>query len=129
MTPPRTISWKALLLTIFWLSVFVATHLPRLPRSIGRVSDKTLHFTAFAILGYLLSWVLFSRMRGVLRHGGMVLSIIAIYAALDELLQIPVGRRCDFWDWIADMIGAACGLTLFHFGCFLKRRYYIPDAS
>jgi VanZ family protein len=125
VSPQRSISWKALLLTIFWLSVFIATHLPKVPRAIGKVSDKTLHFAAFAILGYLLTWVLFSRHREFVRLATLVLAIIAIYGAVDELLQIPVGRRCDFWDWVADMIGAAVGLGLFHFARFLKQRYYV----
>lgn len=123
-----TISWKILLLASFWLSVFVATHLPKVPRALGRVSDKTLHFAAFAILGYLLSWVLYSRIKGIANHGLTILAIIAVYGAVDELLQIPVGRVCDFQDWVADMIGASMGLGLFHLGCVLKRRYYIPNS-
>lgn len=117
-----------LLLASFWLSVFIATHLPKVPRALGRVSDKTLHFVAFAILGYLLSWVLFGRTKSFANHALTVIAIIAVYAAVDELLQIPVGRVCDFQDWVADMIGAAVGLGLFHLGCMLKRRYYIPSA-
>lgn len=128
MAPRRTISWKILLLASFWLSVFVATHLPRVPRALGRVSDKTLHFAAFAILGYLLSWVLYSRIKGFANHALTIVAIIAVYGAVDELLQIPVGRVCDFQDWVADMIGGTVGLALFHFGCVLKRRYYIPPS-
>lgn len=126
MTRPFTTSWKTLVLGAFWVTVFVATHLPRLPRAVGRVSDKTLHFAAFAVLGYLLSWVLASRSRSVVLHALTVLAIIAIYGAVDELLQIPVGRRCDFYDWVADMLGATGGLAVFNLGRLLKRRYYIP---
>ncbi len=126
MTQYAMISWKVLLLAIFWLSVFVATHLPRVPRMVGKVSDKTLHCLAFAILSFLLSWVLASRVSGPVKHALSVLLIIAVYGAIDELLQIPVGRRCDFRDWIADMIGAIIGLAAFTAGGFLKRRYYVP---
>jgi VanZ family protein len=126
LAPQQKIPWKILLLSGFWTAVFIATHLPRVPRVVGKVSDKTLHFAAFAILGFLLSWVLASRHKNVWRHAFFVLLIIAIYGAIDELLQIPVGRHCDFRDWIADMVGATAGLLLFHGGCALKRRYYIP---
>jgi VanZ family protein len=38
---------------------------------------------------------------------------VAILGAIDELTQIPVGRDCSFWDWTADISGAAAGLLLF----------------
>ena len=114
MAGRRRISLKVLLLVGFWLSAFIATHLPRVPRAIPRVSDKTLHFVAFAVLGGLLSWVLQGRVTGLARHAVSVLLIIAVYGAVDELLQIPVGRHCDVWDWIADLLGATVGLGVFH---------------
>ena len=114
MVLPGRFMWKDLALLSFWLLAFIATHLPKVPQSMGRVSDKTLHSVSFMILGGLLSWVWHGRMRGVVRHGVLVLVIIAIYGAIDELLQIPVGRHCDFQDWIADMQGGIVGLALFY---------------
>lgn len=114
MAGRRRISVKVLLLVGFWLSAFVATHLPRVPQNLPRVSDKTMHFVAFAILGGLLSWVLHRRDTGIARHALVVLLVIAVYGAVDELLQIPVGRHCDIRDWIADMLGATAGLFAFH---------------
>ena len=106
--------WKDGALLSFWLLAFIATHLPKIPQSMGRVSDKTLHSVSFLILGGLLSWVLHGRITGLVRHAAIVLLIIAVYGAVDELLQIPVGRHCDFQDWIADMLGGIFGLALFH---------------
>lgn len=114
MTVRRGLLWKDIALISFWLTAFIGTHLPQVPQAINQVSDKTLHSAAFTILGGLLSWVLQDRVRGWNRHGLLVLLIIAAYGAADELLQIPVGRHCDFQDWVADMIGGCTGLALFH---------------
>jgi VanZ family protein len=77
-------------------------------------SDKIAHFAAFATLALLLAtaWQLAG---GVLtsRHLGLVWLAVVLYAALDEVTQIPVGRDCNFEDWAADALGAAAGLLLF----------------
>jgi VanZ family protein len=105
------------------LVLLIATHLPPtvsllLPEEHNL--DKLYHFTAYAILaGFLATaWQLAS---GVLtaRHLRWVWIAVAIFAALDEITQIPVGRDCDFWDWTADVIGAAVGLLVF---AWLRRR-------
>jgi VanZ family protein len=43
-----------------------------------------------------------------------------VYGALDELLQIPVGRHCDLWDWVADMGGVAAVLAVAGFYLALR---------
>ncbi len=91
------------------------------------MSDKTLHSLSYTILAGLLSWALASRIKGVVRHGAMVLLIIALYGAVDELLQIPVGRRCDFYDWLADMRGGIIGLAVFHLARWLARKFERPS--
>lgn len=110
-----------MLLATFWLACFVATHLPKVPQAVGRVSDKTWHFAAYGVLAYLLSWALTTRFKGVLKCYLIAMAILATYAAIDEVLQIPVGRRCDLDDWIADMIGALCGCALLHLVLWLWR--------
>ena len=114
MAQRRRLQVKDWTLIAFWLLAFIGTHLPRIPQSIKPVSDKTLHSLSFTILAGLLSWVLHNRAIGPVRHGAMVLLIIAVYGAVDELLQIPVGRHCDFYDWVADMVGGVLGLIAFH---------------
>ena len=121
--------WKDVALLSFWLLAFIATHLPKIPQSMGRVSDKTLHSVSFLILSGLLSWVLHGRITGLVRHAAIVLLIIAVYGAVDELLQIPVGRHCDFQDWIADMQGGIVGLTLFHLTHRIGMIFSKRDAS
>jgi VanZ family protein len=105
------------------LVLLTATHLPPtvsllLPEEDNL--DKLYHFTAYSILaGFLATAWQFAS--GVLtgRHLRWVWFAVAIFAALDEITQIPVGRDCDFWDWTADVIGAATGLLVF---AWLRRR-------
>lgn len=75
--------------------------------------DKLVHLSAFGLLGWLLAWAwpLEPVGRSWRRLAGLWL-LIAIYAAVDELLQPYVGRRCDPLDWVADVVGAAIGLWL-----------------
>ncbi len=37
---------------------------------------------------------------------------VALFACLDELLQIPVGRSAEWLDWVADVTRAAVGIGL-----------------
>jgi VanZ family protein len=102
-------------LGLFWLGLFVGTHLPveteMLPPE-GR--DKAAHFAAYFTLAIFTAttWQLAS---GYLTTRHLVFAWIAVvaYGAFDEVTQIPVGRVCDMWDWTADAIGAAAGLLVF----------------
>jgi VanZ family protein len=103
--------------------LFIGTHLPPdspfLPREIAYL-DKVYHFAAYAVLAGLVatSWQLAA---GVLtpRHLRLTWVAIAVIGALDEITQIPVGRDCEFGDWVADAVGAATGLLLF---AWIRRR-------
>jgi len=102
-------------LGLFWLALFVGTHLPvdteLLPPE-GR--DKFAHFGAYFTLALLVAttWQLAG---GFLSPRHLVFAWIAVvaYGAVDEITQIPVGRDCDIWDWTADACGAAAGLLIF----------------
>jgi VanZ family protein len=117
---PSRLKWKYLLLGGFWAGMFIGTHLPKVPGGLENISDKTLHATAFAGLSVLLTWATYRKNLAARRHWGLVLAIIAVYGAIDELLQIPVGRHCDFNDWLADMVGAIAGLTFFYAGLICR---------
>jgi VanZ family protein len=91
----------------YWGLLFVATHYPRPEQITPQVSDKFLHFAAYAVLALLCVLALLAR-RALRRWDPWVLlGALAAYGALDELLQIPVNRHCDLNDWIADMGGVA----------------------
>src|SRR5690606_3125571 len=97
---------------LFWVTIFIATHLP--PRNLPpvRVSDKTAHLLGYFVLTGLLYvswWASNPRRQGLWL---IVLLVVASYATFDELLQVPVGRTADLADWVADMVGAAAALLI-----------------
>ncbi|MFZ0455315.1 MAG: VanZ family protein [Ignavibacteriaceae bacterium] len=106
-------------LVIYWLVLLVLTTLPgkELPKT--GINDKIEHFTAYFLLGILLSLTLlfqnkFSKIKKYFTlFTGL---IIGLYAALDEIHQLFVpGRNCDILDWTADMIGASIGILVIIF--------------
>lgn len=96
----------------YWLLMFAATHYPKPEQISPQVSDKLLHFAAYAVLTALVVAALAAHGRLGWRWLGWTVLGTAVYGALDELLQIPVGRHCDFWDWVADMSGVGAVLVL-----------------
>lgn len=106
--------WKWLALAYF-VALVAGTHMPppvvRMPPSL---SDKVLHFGAYAGLAFLLAmaWdTSTGRLNG--RHLRILWVAIAAFAVVDELTQLLVGRDAEFGDWLADAIGAAIGLVVF----------------
>ena len=103
----------SILLGVYWLAIFIATHLPvqALP-SIG--SDKLYHVVAFGGLGLLLSWVTSAFIRDARTHALVVLSVALLYAMFDEWSQqFVAGRHPDSMDVLADASGALLGLICF----------------
>ena len=94
-------------LGLFWLTMFIGTHLPVTTgiNDIGPpVNDKVKHFSAFFVLGGLLCYVTNSP-RWFRRFMTIGLAGMA-YAAIDEWTQrfVP-GRFPDVADFAADSIG------------------------
>lgn len=97
--------------TLYWIVIFVSTHIPveRLPKL--PLSDKTEHVVMMGVLASLLMIVVpLSKPRW--NAPVAVLTICMIYGAIDEWLQIPVNRSCDLFDWYADTTGAAIGVVV-----------------
>jgi VanZ family protein len=46
----------------------------------------------------------------------IALFVTIVYAGLDELLQIPVGRTADWLDFYADIAGITMGLSFYVLG-------------
>lgn len=101
-------------LGIYWVALFVGTHIPLDEETMPGGSDKLLHFVAYAGLAYLLA--LWQSVRGPMTAGryAAALGLLALYAPLDELLQGPVGRDPDIGDCLADWAGACAGLLALH---------------
>lgn len=110
----------------FWIAIFTATHMP-ISTTIGPpdYGDKIAHFSAYLILAFLLAttWQLAG---GILTRRHLVIVWLAViaYGAFDEITQIPVGRDCEFLDWVADAGGAAAGLLLFVVARHLIARWF-----
>ena len=103
----------------YWVSMFISTHIPA--NAVPRlhisdkfvVSDKFVHAVAFAGLAFLLSWAIPTNSSRPLRNVHFAGVIGVLYACLDELLQIPVGRNADWNDLWADCLGILFGLLLY----------------
>lgn len=99
-------------LAVYWVALFVGTHVPGKVMRAVPANDKFLHFTGHAGLGVLLT--LATALGGLTRVKllGLVV-ILVVYAAFDELTQQLVpGRICDFWDWCADVSGGVVGIAV-----------------
>jgi VanZ family protein len=74
--------------------------------------DKLQHLLAYAVLaGAAALWTSRETWK---RRGFRVLLYTALaasaYGLIDEIHQYFVpGRNCNFWDWLADALGAFCG--------------------
>jgi VanZ family protein len=103
----RTAVYWIAALTLYWLVLFVGTHLPAQKVSgVAMANDKFVHATAYAVLTTLLC-IAWRRTGGTLglwvRLG--IAAIVLAYGAIDELTQPFFGRSCDLADWIADGVG------------------------
>ncbi len=104
------------ILVLYWLAMFAGTHSPRAPETAMQVNDKFLHFSGYCGLAFLLvCWWRAARRTATQRPIRILFTVVAIaavYGALDEITQIPVGRDCSFYDWLADVSGAFTGALL-----------------
>jgi len=106
--------WIGFALFVYWSTLFVSTHIP-IPKDMlpPGVSDKTMHYVAYAGLGFLLTVWRSTKRHLPLKSLVSILLCISVYGIIDELLQIPVGRHADVLDWIADFCGAVLGIASF----------------
>lgn len=109
-TARRALDFAPVLLLAYTALLFTVTHLPptAIPSSVAG-SDKHWHFFAYCGLGLLGSMTALPR---TARWAGLTMLAVALFACLDELLQIPVGRSAEWLDWVADVSGAAVGIGL-----------------
>jgi VanZ family protein len=109
---------------VLWLSSLTPQELP--PTAF-MMWDKLNHFAAFAVGGWLAATALQAgRPGGSLRSRILAaILIVAVFGALDETRQLftPGRSGADFYDWIADFLGASAGaiLSVLTYG-FLVRR-------
>lgn len=114
-------------LAAYWIFIFTATSVSVDTLPTPRVSDKLLHFGAFAVLGFLLDLAARVQKKNVwisANHFVFTYVVILFYGAFDEIHQyfIP-GRMADYMDWLADMAGAAFGVFSLHIFFLLDKRF------
>lgn len=109
-----------LTLAIYWVTIFVATHLPSAVMPQLEWTDKFYHFGGFAGLAFLMAWAFPSIPRN--RQALLVVAIGFTYAFLDEYTQgFVAGRTCDVYDMVADAVGILIGLGVY----FVARRVLV----
>jgi VanZ family protein len=103
-----------LLITLicYWIAIFTLTHLPPSDLPKVNVNDKVEHFVAYGILGGLIFLTIWAY-RPEFRHGWLLVVVLAMcYGAIDEWLQLAVGRTCELADWVADVGGSVLVVML-----------------
>lgn len=102
------------LFVLFWCAMFVATHIP-MPQveAAPQNTDKVVHLVMYAGFAFLLSLWLSVRKPWTRKTLVRVFVTAIVYAALDEILQMPLeSRSADVWDFVMDLLGAAIGLAM-----------------
>jgi VanZ family protein len=112
-TRNRWILWGPPVIYAFFIFPFSAESNP-LPALTSLVWDKALHVTEYAGFALLLCRAL--RGEGLRWWRSIALAVIlaSVYAATDEFHQLFVPQRsADVADWLADVIGATVGSSLY----------------
>jgi len=95
------------------------------------LSDKLLHLAGYFCYGLTILIASFAIFKSENRKKMIIflLSFGAFFALSDEIHQSFVpGRDCDFFDWIADMIGLSISLFMLNLiTSILKRLHLIKD--
>ena len=110
-------SFLYLPLGLYWLLIFILTSIPgnHIPKLFG-VSDKIKHFGAYFVLAVLLNFTLYIQKRFPVlsrRSFHYTFLITLFYGIIDEVHQIFIpGRAFDWWDLVADVMGALLGIFL-----------------
>jgi VanZ family protein len=103
-------------LLLYWPGIFVATHVPQMPRWVGQIagSDKVLHFVAYLLLSFLFWFAVNPDNKVNWRKPAVWWILLAVvwYGVIDEWLQMYVGRDTDVRDFQADLAGAITGLAI-----------------
>jgi VanZ family protein len=103
---------------IYAALIFWGSSLHAIPHKFPfELKDKILHAGEYFVLGALLTRSLSVIMSGLTARAFIIwIGIVgALYAASDELHQYFVpGRSCDFADWVADIVGLACGVAIIY---------------
>jgi VanZ family protein len=113
-----SLTWKAIswiLLLAYLTLLTVATHLPPQLAEIQEVgvSDKTIHFYAYVVLGFFLSMALYLTFDDVWMASCVAIVIGVAWGGLDEWTQQFFRRHSDWIDFLYDVCGILVGVLAF----------------
>ena len=103
---------------LYCAAIFVQSSFPsiELPETDFEFSDKLLHLIVYLILFFLFFYSLNNQNKNIkLKEHALFFSLLftMIYGATDEIHQYFVPNRdSDFFDWLADAVGAFLGLLI-----------------
>lgn len=101
----------------FFLLLLLLTHFPNPYHSDGEPEhwDKLVHFGLYAVLAGLALRVL--SLREAAWHPFLrcatVVACVTAFGLLDEFTQPFTGRDFDWFDWLADAVGAVSGIVAY----------------
>jgi VanZ family protein len=102
------------MLAIYWVGIFVVTHIPvpNWTRNMG-MSDKTMHVAAYMLLGFLLWFAVSFDEKANWRKlkPWLILAAALFYGVADEALQRVIGRSMDVLDFASDIGGVAAAMV------------------
>jgi len=98
------------------LFILILTSIPKIPQPHTQIHflDKIAHFLIYFLWGYSITIVWRTRKTRTNLSFVIVLLIIVLFPALDELHQYLIpSRNPSILDWLADLAGAVAGFTTF----------------
>lgn len=111
--PSRRLVWIAWATVALYVVIALClTHMPKAPSELEAVGDHTLHIVGYFFYAstiYTAASITWPRLRGLAL---MVVLVLAVWAAADEITQPMFGRSADVLDWRADMIGVIAAVVL-----------------
>ena len=109
----RGVRIALLVLGLYWLALVVATHVPAQAIQHVKVNDKVAHNIAYSGLAFLLAWAIPTNPKRLSQNVVIATVVGTVYAGVDELTQIPVGRTADWGDFSADLFGILIGIIVY----------------
>lgn len=111
---------------ICWLSLTSTP--PLIPGVLGW--DKLLHAVAYALLSILVAQYLhiYTQSWKTVFYAGC---LAILYGGLMEVLQLMMqtGRRAEWWDLVADIIGALAGCVIFRQASVVISQYHARNQT
>lgn len=110
-------AWSVRLLAVataaYTAILLFATHHPQPSALVGDLThrDKTLHFTAYGLLGLLVAATIAAAGRLAPRTVAAAVAGLLVFAAVDELTQPLFGRATELLDWVFDATGIVAGFA------------------